>query len=295
MSEKAVLYLGGGGMSGVFGGGVVTGLERINIYDKLKAVYSCSAGTLNGAYFLTRQSDQEASIYWEELVYGFIRRRNIPIAALQRFWHRYIKSIKHDSILNAMYADKVIDLIQNKKVLQVETLRNQPIPLYVKLLNTSNMKIEYRDVRHEEKIFDLFQSGISAIPYYYPKPDNGHYVDGAIKEPLGLDYLLEKNPNSKIVVVFNLTMNRNFGHYIKNGLEGLLANTMYPGTFIKCFMQREKSVRKSLNLALKEGRVLIIHPHHDSVVQSWILDENKLKKLYNEGMDTAELINNFLE
>lgn len=295
MKEKAVLYLGGGGMSGVFGGGVVTGLEQVNIYDKLKSVYSCSAGTLNGAYFLTGQTNYGASIYWEELAHGFIRRRNIPFGAMQRLWHGYIKKIKHPSMVNAMFADKVIDVVQYKKALDVVTLRNQSLPLYVKVLNTQNMQIEYHDVRKEEKIFDLLKAGISAIPYYYPSPDNGHYVDGAIKEPLGLDYILEQNPNSKIIAVFNLTIHRHFGHQLKNFIEGIAANPMYPGVFSKCFMQREKSVRKSLALAMKEERIMIVHPAKDNLVQSWILDENKLKKLYNDGMETAESINNFLE
>lgn len=295
MKEKAVLYLGGGGMSGVFGGGVMTGLEQLNIYNKLKAVYGCSAGTLNGAYFLTGQTNYGASIYWEELAHGFIRRRNIPFGAMQRLWHGFVKPINHNLMLNAMFADKVIDLVQYKKALDVVTLRNHSVPLYVKLLNTKNMQIEYHDARKEENIFSLLKSGISAIPYYYPSPDDSDYVDGAIKEPLGLDYLLEQNPNSKIIAVFNLTIYRHFGHYLKNFIEGAAANSMYPGVYSKCFMQREKSVRRSLALAMKEERIMIVHPTKDNIVQSWILDENKLKKLYQEGMDNAESINDFLD
>ncbi|XOU94954.1 MAG: patatin-like phospholipase family protein [Candidatus Kerfeldbacteria bacterium] len=295
MSEKAVLYLGGGGMSGVFGGGVVTGLEQANIYNKLKSVYSCSAGTLNGAFFLTHQTKYGASIFWEELAHGFIRRRNIPIGAIQRLWHGYVAPIKHDSMLNAMDPGKVIDVVKNKKKLNIAFLKNQPITLFVKLLNTQNMKIEYHDARDEDNIFSLLKSGISAIPYYYPSPDNGHYVDAAIKEPLGLDYILEQNPNSKIIAVFNLTIHRHFGHQLKNFIEGVVSNPMYPGTFSECFMQRENSVRKSLALAMKEERIMIVHPSKDNLVQSWILDENKLKKLYNEGMQTAQSIMEFLD
>ena len=294
MNEKAVLYLGGGGMSGVFGGGVVSGLSKTNIYEKIKAVYSCSAGTLNGAYFLSRQTDFAASVYWEEMAHGFIKRRNIPFGALQRLWHGYVCTIKHESMLNAMYADKVIDVVQNKKALDVEVLRNQSIPLYVKLLNTQNMQTEYRDARKEKDIFNLLRSGISAIPYYYPSPDNGHYVDAAIKEPLGLDYIVEQNPTSKIIVVFNLSIHRNIGHKLKNFIEGIISDPMYPGTFSKCFMQREKSVRKSLSLAMREERIMIVHPSKDNLVQSWILDETKLKKLYNEGIKTSESIMNFI-
>jgi len=37
MDDKVILYLGGGTMSGVFGGGIVTGLEEGNIYNKIDA------------------------------------------------------------------------------------------------------------------------------------------------------------------------------------------------------------------------------------------------------------------
>ena len=293
MNEKVILYLGGGGMSGVFGGGVAAALGKMDLYDQIEAIYSCSAGNFNGAYFLTRQYEQDASFYWKELAQGFIRRRNMPYGALQRFWNAYISPIKHESIKNAMYADRIIELVKNKQRLDIEKLKNQSIPLYVKMVNTENMEIEYIDIRHGDTLH-LLRSGISAIPYYFPNPDNGKYVDGAIKEPLGLEYLLNKHPNSKVIAVFNLSIHRNFGHYIKNFIEGVVANTMYPGVFSKCFMSREDNVRRSLKAAENNNRVLLIHPSKDNLVQSWILDEIKLKNLHAEGMHAAEKIKEFI-
>ncbi|MDP2685017.1 MAG: hypothetical protein Q8P20_08355 [bacterium] len=293
MDDQVVLYLGGGGMSGVFGGGVAAGLERMDIYDKIKAVYSCSAGTFNGAYFLTKQCEFGASIYWDELAHGFIRRRNMPYGAIQRLWNAYMSPIKHQSIKNVMYADKLLDVVKYKKKFDVEKLKNQPIPLYAKMVNTETMEVEYIDIRKGDTLH-LLKSGISAIPYYYPSPNNGKYVDGAIKEPLGLEYILEQNPGSKVIAIFNLSVHRHFGHYIKNFIEGAVANTMYPGVFSKCFMVREGSVRKCLKAVENNDQVLLIHPSKDNLVQSWILDESKLKNLHAEGLRAAEKIKEFI-
>lgn len=293
MNDKVVLYLGGGGMSGVFGGGVVSALGQMNIYERIKAVYSCSAGTFNGAYFLTKQCELGASIYWEDLNDGFIRRRNIPYGVLQRLWHAYINPIRFESIRNVMYVDKLIEVAKHKKKLNIEKLRRQPIPLYAKRVNTENMEIEYTDIRLGDT-FNLLKSSISAIPYYYPDPDKGKYVDGAIKDPLGLAHIIKQNPESKVIAIFNFSIHRNFSHYFNNYLEGMVANAMYPGVLKNCFMKKEGNVRKSLEISKKNNRILLVHPLKDNLVKSWVLNEHKLKNLYAEGMRAAEKVKRFI-
>ena len=294
MSEKVVLFLGGGGMSGVFGAGVVSALEKMDIYDRIKSVYSVSAGTFNGAYFLTKQCHMGSSIYWEELAHGFIRRRNMPWGALQRLWHGYMAPIEYDNIVNVMYADRLLDVAKGKKKLDLEILKNQPIPLYIKMLNTETMELEYIDARQGDTL-PFLKSGISAIPYYYPNPENGKYVDGAIREPLGIEKVRQENPDDKIIVIFNLTVQRNFGHYVKNFVEGVVSEAMYPGVLKECFLKREGSVRQSLAAARADAKVLLVHPSRDNLVQSWILDEFKLKNLHAEGMAAAKKIIDFIK
>ena len=65
--NKAVLYFGGGNMSGVFGAGIGTRLQEADTYNKIEAVYGGSAGAFNSSYFLSRQSELGSSIYWENL------------------------------------------------------------------------------------------------------------------------------------------------------------------------------------------------------------------------------------
>ena len=88
-NKKVVLYFGGGAMSGVFGAGVITALEKENIYDKVKAVYGASAGAFNAAYFLTKQTELGSSIYYEDLTKNFIFLSNVLPTTFQRFWKKY--------------------------------------------------------------------------------------------------------------------------------------------------------------------------------------------------------------
>lgn len=72
MKEKAVLYVGGGAMAGVFGAGVVTRLQEVNAYENFSHAYGASAGAFDIAYFLAKQTRKGSSIYWEDLTKGFI-------------------------------------------------------------------------------------------------------------------------------------------------------------------------------------------------------------------------------
>src|SRR3989338_3950792 len=120
MNDKVVFYFGAGGMSGVFGAGIGTELEESNIYSKIEAIYGCSAGAFNAAYFLARDSRLGSSIYWENLTDGrFINLRKV---------------LRGNS--NAMNIDHLVEVSRSSKVLNLDALRNQSIPFFVKVLNS---------------------------------------------------------------------------------------------------------------------------------------------------------------
>jgi len=293
MNDKIVFYLGGGGMLGLFGAGVLTKVQELDIYDKIEAIYACSAGVFNSSYFLTHQMELGSSIYYEDLTQDFIETKNVLHGALQRMWNGYIKPLDFNKIVNVMHLDRLIEVAKNDKVLDVSALESSPIPLYVKLFNTETLDIEYKNI-HENNPWQLLKASASAIPYYFPSQDNGKYIDAAIKEPLGLEYVLKRHPDSKVIAIFNLSQKRNVGHYLKNVVEGMVANSMYRGTFSKCFMKREPSIRKDLKIAEENERVLLISPSHD-FVESWTTDEQELKQFYQDGKDAADIIIEFLK
>ena len=142
MNKKAILYLGGGGLMGVFSAGVVTGLQDLDLYNKFEAVYGCSSGVFNGAYFLARQSMLGSRIYWEDLTDNFITKRNIFYGALQRLWNGYVHPLPFNNIVNAMHLDILIRVAREDKVLDINALKKQPI---INLQNL-NLNLVYKKI-----------------------------------------------------------------------------------------------------------------------------------------------------
>jgi len=293
MKKRAILYLGGGGMMGLWGAGVLTKLQNLKTYDKIERVYACSAGVFNGCYFLTKQMEKGSSIYYEDLPPDFINVWLVPYGALQRIINGYIKKIKFSHIANVMNLNKLIDVARNRKKLDVQKLKYQKVPLYVKVLDTKDNGVKYLDIRKGD-VFKLMKASCSSIPYYFPNPEEENYIDAAIKEPLGIRYLIKKYPKQKIVVIFNLSTKRNLWHYIKNFIEGFVANSMYKGVFSN-FIRREKDIRESIKIAKKNKNILFISPKDEENISSWEMNPLKLKKAYRNGMKHASKIAKFLK
>lgn len=295
MQNKVILYLGGGSMSGIFGAGVVTSLQKMNFYDKIEAIYAGSAGVMNGAYFLAGQSKLGSSIYYQDITKNFIFPLHVPIAIIQRFWNKYINELSIKKIRNVVDIDYIIDIIKNKKQLKIKNIKKQKIKFYAKLLNVSNGNIDYVDVKRYDTL-TILKAAISIAPYYFPsqKIKDGKYIDGTIKEPIGLRYILNKHIKNKIVVVINEPIMRGFRHYAKNFLEGLVASSMHKSLF-KFFIEREKSVRNDIKLALNDGRVLLIHPPKNNPTLPKTTDYSKLMATYKMGIKEAEKIKDFID
>ncbi len=128
----------------------------------------------------------------------------------------------------------------------------------------------------------------SAIPYYLPPLKERKYIDGGIKEPLSLKYLIKKYPNKKIIAIVNFDINRVFSDYIKNFIEGIVANAMFKGTFSDCFMKREKNIREDLRIAMNNKNILLIHPKANKKNESWTIDPSQLKQAHRDGMKQAK-------
>ena len=295
MNNKLIIYLGGGSMSGIFGAGLVTAFQDMDFYDKIEAIYGGSAGAINAAYFLSKQTKLGSSIYYEDLIKNFIFPLNVPLGIAQRFWNRYIRELQTKKILNAVDIDYAINLVKYKKQLNVENIKKQNIKLYVKLLNVSNCEIEYLDAQKND-ILMLLKAAISISPYYFnsQKINEKEYIDGTIKEPIGLSYILRKHPNNKIIVVINEPIIRGIKHYAKNFLEGLVARTIHKDLF-QCFTNRESLVRKDIKEAINNKRVLLISPSRDNPTIPKTTDYNKLIATYNMGKREAEKIKDFLK
>lgn len=296
MKEKIILCLGGGAMKGVFGAGVMTGLQRMNLYDKIEAIYGISAGTINAAYFLSKQAKKGSSIYYEDLTNNFIKSKNIPYGSAQRYWNNYIKKIPRKKIIDAVDINYLFDIIKNKKVLNIEKIKKTKIKFYVMVLDVDNGKIKCLDVK-KHNILKTLKAGVSAVPYYFDAQniDKKRYADASIKDPLGIKFLLKKYPDHKIVLQTNVPIKRRkIRNFLHNLPEGLVAKPMYPAPLLKYFLGKEKKIREGLDLAKKNKNILLIYPPKNNPSTVWTTDPKKLKRTYEMGIKKAEKIRNFI-
>lgn len=67
---KVGVAVEGGGLRGVVSAGMLTALEDLGYADTFDGVYTCSAGAINGAYFMLRNTWFPLSIYFDDLTTG---------------------------------------------------------------------------------------------------------------------------------------------------------------------------------------------------------------------------------
>jgi len=297
MSEKFILYLGGGAMAGVFGAGVVTKFQELDIYDKIEAVYGASAGALNGAYFLTKQTKFGLDIYAVEMPKNLIRYKNTFKAILHRFQHTYGERFSRKKISNVLDIRYIFEeVIRNRKRLDFDYLKSQRIPFYVKVLNLSSFEIENLNIDDHDPV-KLLKAAVDIAPYTFDTERIGKfdYIDGALKELIGLNYLLKKYPNRKIVLVLNFPIKRGIHFYIKDFFEGLFSIPMYGKNLYKCYLNRESGIRKDIDLAINNDRVLLIYPVDGKSLNPASTDKDKILESFAYGREQGMKIIDFLK
>jgi predicted patatin/cPLA2 family phospholipase len=288
MAEKFDLYLGGGVMSGVFGAGVVTGLQEANAYDKIRKVRASSAGSFNGAYFLSGQSHLGSTIYWENLPGNFIRPGRIPGLIVQSLKRRIMPS--PDPALSVVDIDFLFRVADESKPLDVPAIKRRGIPFELKVYDTQNKEVLYTDALCDT--IDRMRSCVSAVPYHH---SGGRYVDGEITgEPLGLSRLLEDSA-SKLVVVLNYSSNQGVPHDLKNTAEGLLAHLMYPNSgMLERFRNKRSRFQDDVRRALLDKRVLVVSPPRESRTTLYTTDPATLIDTWEMGRKESRKVLDFV-
>lgn len=154
----------------------------------------------------------------------------------------------------------------------------------------------YCDMRSDNPLA-ILKAACSIKPYYFSSQTiNGrNYIEGTLKEPIGVRYLLDRYPNYKIVIIINEPIARGLKHYTKNIIEGMFAS-LYPYQIplFTYFLQRERSFRNDIALAMNNKRVLLIHPPQHNPTLPWTTNPVKLKITYGIGRKEAEKILNFV-
>lgn len=287
--DKFVIYFAGGTMRGVFGAGVAMAFERSNLYPRISAIYSASAGVMTGAYFLARQTGLGASIYYENLGEKFISRKDFFIGVWQRFQNKFIKVVPKNKLHDALNIEYLMSVVKNKKRLDTQKIISQDIPFNVKLFNLDTHAIEYMDARRSD-IFEILKAGVNAFPYVHEISviDGKKYIDAAIMDIIGLDFLRKKHPNEKIIIVMNRQIDRKFRYRAKNILEGKFMQWMFDDSSLyNLYATAEDKLAKDIEKIKADKNSLLITQDKDVLVRSRTTNPKLLLGMYSLGIEAG--------
>jgi predicted patatin/cPLA2 family phospholipase len=151
---KLGLAVEGGGMRGVVSAGMLTALEHLGYTDTFDAVYGSSAGSINCAYFLAKQSAYGTSIYYNDAnCSNFIS-----------WWRVFAKRAP-------MQLDYLLyHIFKNVKVLDWRTILDSGIELNVLASSLDNNKTIIFNSFHECDDILLALKASSCIPWFAGDP-----------------------------------------------------------------------------------------------------------------------------
>lgn len=277
-------------MTGVFGAGAAQAFQEENIYPQVEAIYAGSAGAMTGAYFLAHQVPLGSSIYWDNLNEGFISIKGFWIGVWQRFQNNFLFSVPEDHLYDAQDINYLMNIIKDNKKLNIDKILSQPIPFYVKVFNLDTHKIEYIDAKNQN-IFDILRAGINGFPYVHKVSiiNGSRCIDGAVMGIIGIEYLLEKHPNTRIVVVLNSPVKRKFRYKLKNILEGKFTSWMLNDPLLAGpFISAEKNVKKDLALIKDNPLITLIAPSVGNYIPSRTTNPRILKDTWHLGIEAGK-------
>lgn len=291
--DKYVIYFAGGTMTGIFGAGVATAFQRNNFYPRINAIYSSSAGTMTGAYFLAKQIELGSSIYWEDLPNRFISYKDFFMGVWQRFQDRFFKKIPQNNVHDALDIDYLMQIVKNEKILDTQRVINQKIPLYVKLFNFDTHLIEYIDARRPD-ILEILKASVNAFPYVHKISviDDKKYIDAAMIDIIGINFIRQRHPGEKIIIVINRPVHKKLRFKLKNIIEGKFMQWMFRDErFFKLYTSAEDQLSKDLDLIKKDPNIFLISPGEESI-RSRTTNKRALLKMYNLGIKIGEEVLN---
>jgi predicted patatin/cPLA2 family phospholipase len=184
-SIRSALLVMGGGMRGVYGAGVVTGLEKAGFHDVFDVAAGVSAGAADIAYFLAGQAEYGTPIYYENLTNK-----------------EFINLARVNKIMDIDYIDHII---RSVKPLDQDRMRRSRTAFYVGVTNARTGRGEMINAKEEGVDVIALLRASCALPVLYNKSvtvNGEEYCDGAIGHGIPLDFVLDRGCTD-ILLVFN--------------------------------------------------------------------------------------------
>jgi len=171
--HKVCLAIEGGGMRGCVSAGMVAALHELGVFDALDGVYGSSAGAINGAYFVSNQTDK-ASMYHDKLPGDskFISLKRLFIGK------------------PAMSVEYLVDDILRKNpvyALDWQRVLASPVPLKAIASSLTQQRSVILDCSKSQDELLKSLRATCQVPILAGKPfkwNDEEYVDGALFEPI---------------------------------------------------------------------------------------------------------------
>ncbi|MGL5786501.1 MAG: patatin-like phospholipase family protein [Bacteroidales bacterium] len=269
------LVLEGGGMRGTFTAGVLDMFLENNI--SFPYVIGVSAGACNALSYISGQKG---------------RTRTINIDMLKKY--RYIgfkQYLKHGSWIDL---NLLFNIFPYKEVpYDFDAAFSNPAIFEMVTTNCITGKAEYLSESTDKDRLIAICKASSSLPFI-SKPvlvDQTPMLDGGLSNSIPLDRAISQGYTSNVVV---LTREKGYRKEVKNiHFPGFIYKD-YPA-IKRCLNERAEQYNRTLDLIERledEKKIIVIRPFTDLKIGRTEKDENKLKALYNHGLEAARIFCN---
>ena len=231
--------------------------NKIIDYEKIKALYCCSAGCLSGLIFLLNIND--------DLIENYI---------LNRPWYKLVNNIGYLDYINIYYKNGLLDtsfiinmikpLLDYKKININITLKEfyeltkkDYYLLATNINNTTSVYFNHKTHPNLELYKAIYMSCSLPGLFIPEKYDNIYYLDGAILSGSTINYCLdnEKCCKDKILCMINdkYNINLNTPYCIKNNITNLNENVNNFSTSTTIIQFYSIIIKKLLKLILNDN------------------------------------------
>lgn len=266
--EDTALVLEGGGMRGVFTSGVLDSLMKRGI--RFPYVIGVSAGACNGLSYMSCQPGRARFSNIEMLE----RYRYI---GLRHWWRQH--NIMDFELLFHDFPERILPF-------DYEAYFRNPGRFVMVTTNCQTGRAEYLEERHDRRRLVDIARASSSLPFVCPiaRVDGVPMLDGGIVDSIPVARALAEGYTRCVVV---LTRNRGYRKTLRGTRVPRFIYHKYP-LLQQAINRRSRVYNEQLALVERledEGRITVIRPLRPVQVGRIERDIDKLKALYEEGVE----------
>ncbi|MFA6445955.1 MAG: patatin family protein [Candidatus Paceibacterota bacterium] len=268
-SLKTCLVVQGGGMRASYSMGCLQALEELGFSNSFDYIIGSSAGAINGAYFLTKQSKVATKVYSDYITNN-----------------RFINFFRLRKILDVNYLVEILS--KGETALNIEEIKNSSTDLMFAMVHYPSAEKRIFSIKDKpSEIMNLIKASatIPALSNEKIIIDGEKYIDGAVVDSIPLMRAIELGCTDIVVV---LTRSRSFRRRPLRFVYNFLSFTYFrdwPKKSKDSLFDRFSEINNLYDfIYTHEGsngnyRILVVAPKEDSL--AGVLSKNRGKILQN--------------